>query len=165
MAAANGAATAHGRLHPPWPNAAPCPRQGRRHGIDCPQRGHTKPALERGPARHPYRANTKGKVERFNGYLKGSFLVPLAASLQAAGLKLTCEVANAHVRRWIDEVANARIHATTKAVPASRLAEQRAVMSPGPALKGGRSANPRRHARREPAALAGRVRRAAGGRT
>ena len=28
----------------------------------------------------PYRAKTKGKVERFNGYLKGSFLVPLAAS-------------------------------------------------------------------------------------
>jgi transposase len=27
----------------------------------------------------PYRAKTKGKVERFNGYLKGSFLVPLAA--------------------------------------------------------------------------------------
>ena len=30
----------------------------------------------------PYRAKTKGKVERFNGYLKGSFLVPLAATLK-----------------------------------------------------------------------------------
>jgi hypothetical protein len=74
-------------------------------------------------------------VERFNGYLKGSFLVPLAASLQAAGLKLTPEVANAHVRRWLDEVANARVHATTKAVPATRLAEEQAVMLPAPALK------------------------------
>jgi transposase len=74
----------------------------------------------------PYRAKTKGKVERFNGYLKGSFLVPLAASLQAAGLKLTPQVANAQVRRWLDEVANARVHATTKAVPAQRLAEERA---------------------------------------
>lgn len=83
----------------------------------------------------PYRAKTKGKVERFNGYLKGSFLVPLAASLQAAGLKLTPEVANAHVRRWLDEVANARVHATTKAVPAQRLAEEQAVMLPAPALK------------------------------
>ena len=27
----------------------------------------------------PYRAKTKGKVERFNSYLKGSFVVPLAA--------------------------------------------------------------------------------------
>jgi transposase len=34
----------------------------------------------------PYRAKTKGKVERFNGYLKGSFVVPLAASVEAAGL-------------------------------------------------------------------------------
>lgn len=33
----------------------------------------------------PYRAKTKGKVERFNGYLKGSFCVPLAATLRQAG--------------------------------------------------------------------------------
>jgi len=82
----------------------------------------------------PYRAKTKGKVERFNGYLKGSFLVPLAASLKAAGLALTAELANRHVRRWLDEVANARVHGTTGAVPAVRLAEERAVMLPAPAL-------------------------------
>lgn len=83
----------------------------------------------------PYRAQTKGKVERFNGYLKGSFLVPLAASLQASGLKLTAELANGHVRRWLDEVANERVHATTRAIPARRLAEERSVMLPAPALK------------------------------
>jgi transposase len=83
----------------------------------------------------PYRAKTKGKVERFNSYLKGSFVVPLAATLEAGGLKLDCEVANVHVRRWLDEVANARVHATTKDVPATRLAEERAVMLPAPALK------------------------------
>lgn len=83
----------------------------------------------------PYRARTKGKVERFNGYLKGSFLVPLAASLKAAGLALTAELANLHVRRWLDEVANERVHGTTGAVPARRLAEERAVMLPAPALK------------------------------
>ena len=60
-------------------------------------------------------------VERFNGYLKGSFLVPLAASLNAGGLKLTAYIANTQVRRWLDEVANARVHATTRAVPARRL--------------------------------------------
>jgi hypothetical protein len=32
-------------------------------------------------------------------------------------------------------VANARVHATIKAVPAVRLAEERAVMLPAPALK------------------------------
>jgi transposase len=83
----------------------------------------------------PYRAKTKGKVERFNGYLKGSFLVPLAASLKASGLALTAEVANRHVRRWLDEVANERVHATTGAVPSARLAEERAVMLSAPALK------------------------------
>ena len=83
----------------------------------------------------PYRAKTKGKVERFNGYLKGSFLVPLAASLKASGLTLTAELANRHVRRWVDEVANERVHGTTGEVPAVRLAEERAVMLPAPALK------------------------------
>jgi len=83
----------------------------------------------------PYRAKTKGKVERFNGYLKGSFVVPLAASLKASGLALSAELANRHVRRWLDEVANERVHGTTGAVPAVRLAEERAVMLPAPALK------------------------------
>ena len=41
---------------------------------------------------------------------------------------------NLHVRRWLDEVANVRVHATTKAVPAKRLAE-RAVMLSAPELK------------------------------
>ena len=71
----------------------------------------------------PYRAKTKGKVERFNSYLKSSFVVPLAATLEAAGLKLDVGMANVHVRRWLDEVANTRLHATTKAVPALRLAK------------------------------------------
>jgi hypothetical protein len=85
----------------------------------------------------PYRAKTKtkGKVERFNGYLKGSFLVPLAASLKAAGLALTAAVASRHVRRWLDEVANEPVHATTGAVPSVRLAQERALMLPAPALK------------------------------
>lgn len=61
----------------------------------------------------PYRAKTKGKVERFNGYLKGSFLVPLAASLKAVSLKLRAKEANVHVRCWLDEIANARMHAAT----------------------------------------------------
>jgi transposase len=88
----------------------------------------------------PYRAKTKGKVERFNSYLKSSFVVPLAATLEASGLKLDEAVANAHARRWLDEVANARVHATTKAIPAVRLAEERAVMLPAPVLKAARAA-------------------------
>lgn len=83
----------------------------------------------------PYRAQTKGKVERFNSYLKSSLVVPLAASLEASGLRFDVHQANVHVRRWLDDVANARVHATTKAVPAVRLVEERAVMLPAPALK------------------------------
>jgi transposase len=83
----------------------------------------------------PYRARTKGKVERFNAYLKGSFVVPLAATIEAGGLRLSVELLNAHVRRWLDEIANARVHGTTKAVPMLRLADERAVMLPAPALK------------------------------
>ena len=83
----------------------------------------------------PYRAKTKGKVERFNSYLKGSFVVPLAATIDASGLRLSVELLNAHVRRWMDEIANARVHGTTKAVPSIRLAEERSVMLPAPALK------------------------------
>lgn len=77
----------------------------------------------------PYRARTKGKVERFNGYLKRSFLVPLNATLRAGGLKLDVVTANREVLRWLDEVANARQHATTGIAPRVRLAEDQAHFS------------------------------------
>lgn len=83
----------------------------------------------------PYRAKTKGKVERFNSYLKGSFVLPLASSLQASGLWLDVDVANRHVRRWLDDVANVRIHGTTGVTPLSLLPDERALMLPAPALK------------------------------
>jgi len=73
----------------------------------------------------PYRAKTKGKVERFNGYLKGSFLVPLAATLKQSGLKLDVTAANAHIGPWLQNVANARIHGTTGKVPNARLQLER----------------------------------------
>lgn len=74
----------------------------------------------------PHRARTKGKVERFNGYLKRSFLVPLKATLRAAGLKLDVETANREVLRWLNEVANTRVHATTGVQPCVRLPEEQA---------------------------------------
>src|SRR5260363_268824 len=81
----------------------------------------------------PYRAKTKGKVERFNGYLRRSFYVPLAAQLRVAGLKLDVITANAEVRRWLAEVANPRIHGTTQVKPAERLNEERLSLQPIPA--------------------------------
>lgn len=80
----------------------------------------------------PYRAKTKGKVERFNRYLKESFVTPLAATLASAGLDLDVETANAHVGPWLESVANRRIHGTTGKVPAHLLVEDREAMLPLP---------------------------------
>ena len=66
----------------------------------------------------PYRAKTKGKVERFNGYLRRSFYVPLASRLAQSGQKLDVVTANVEVAHWLAEVANARVHGTTKEPPA-----------------------------------------------
>ena len=73
----------------------------------------------------PYRAKTKGKVERFIGYLRGSFYIPLASQLRADGLKVDRDTANARAGTWLREVANARVHATTGEVPLVRLELER----------------------------------------
>ena len=72
----------------------------------------------------PYRAQTKGKVERFNGYLKRSFVTPLAATLKQAGLALDVSTANAHIGPWLQDIANQRSHGTTGEVPAIRLQQE-----------------------------------------
>ena len=78
----------------------------------------------------PYRARTKGKVERFNGYLRRSFYVPLVVQLKQGGLVLDAATANTQVRVWLNEVANVRIHGTTGERPVARLAEERAALQP-----------------------------------
>jgi transposase len=80
----------------------------------------------------PYRARTKGKVERFNGYLKGSFVTPLAATLNSAGLLLDATTANGHIGRWVEDVAHQRIHGTTGEKPAVRLELERLSLLPLP---------------------------------
>lgn len=81
----------------------------------------------------PYRARTKGKVERFNGYLKGSFITPLAATLKSAGLLLDVDTANAQIGRWLQEIAHQRIHGTTGEKPQVRLEQERHAFLPLPA--------------------------------
>lgn len=80
----------------------------------------------------PYRARTKGKVERFNGYLRRSFYVPLVARLKQASLELDVATANAQVQPWLNDIANQRLHGTTGAQPAQRLLEERAALQPLP---------------------------------
>jgi transposase len=82
----------------------------------------------------PYRAKTKGKVERFNGYLKNSFLTPLAATLKQSSLKLDHLAANAHIGPWLQAVANARIHGTTHEIPNERMQLERQRLQPLPVM-------------------------------
>jgi hypothetical protein len=53
--------------------------------------------------------------------VKGSFWVPFVASVRRAGLQPDKHAANAAVARWLREVANARVHATTGDIPVARL--------------------------------------------
>lgn len=64
----------------------------------------------------PYRAQTKGKVERGIGYVRGNF---------CPGLHFT-DLAdlNVQARVWLDTVANVRIHGTTGMVPFTRLPDE-----------------------------------------
>lgn len=80
----------------------------------------------------PYRAKTKGKVERFNGYLRRSFYVPLASRLGQNGQQLDIVTANIEVACWLHEVAHERIHGTTGEKPADRLAAERRYLQPVP---------------------------------
>lgn len=78
----------------------------------------------------PYRAKTKGKVERFNGYLRRSFYNPLASRLAMSGVLLDATTANAEVRSWLAETANARTHGTTGKVPAQELVLECSALQP-----------------------------------
>ena len=76
----------------------------------------------------PYRAQTKGKVERFIRYLRESFFIPLIATLRSANLDLDCETANTEVIKWLNEVANQRLHKTINDQPANRMETEQSAM-------------------------------------
>lgn len=72
----------------------------------------------------PYRARTKGKVERGVGYVESNFW-PGARFLDLEDL-------NRQARVWLNTVANVRIHGTTRERPADRLSVERAHLMPLP---------------------------------
>ena len=80
----------------------------------------------------PYRAKTKGKVERFNRYLKSSFVVPLRATLNTSGLRLDVHTANGYIGQWLAQTANARVHGTTGDIPQTRLLDEQDALLPLP---------------------------------
>ncbi len=72
----------------------------------------------------PYRPNEKGRVENAVKYLKNNFL---------AGRDLKdLDTANREVRRWLEETANVREHATTHRRPADELVVERPLFGPLP---------------------------------
>ena len=60
--------------------------------------------------------------------------------MRQLGLAPDKHAANAAVSRWLREVANARVHATTGEIPALRLLTEHARLQTLPAAYGGRSA-------------------------
>lgn len=64
----------------------------------------------------PYRAQTKGKVERSVGYVRAAFWPGLTVT-DLADL-------NRQAQAWVETVANRRVHGTTGAVPAERLPQE-----------------------------------------
>ena len=73
----------------------------------------------------PYRAKTKGKVERPFRYVREDFF--LARSFRSL------DDLNAQFRQWLDQVANRRLHATTRRIVVEHFAEERPALRPLPA--------------------------------
>jgi len=75
------------------------------------------------PAR-PYRARTKGKVERPFRYIGEDFFL--------AGSFRNLEDLSGQLRHWLDTVANPRVHATTRRVVNEAFAEEGDALKPLP---------------------------------
>jgi hypothetical protein len=80
----------------------------------------------------PYRAKTKGKVERFNGYLRRSFYIPLVAQAQASRPGTGCrhrQCPGANLAGRHRQPTPAWHH---RRRPAQRLIEERSALQPLP---------------------------------
>ncbi len=109
------------------------PRQHRFHPalLDFAQHCGFRPRLCQ-----PYRAQTKGKVERFIRYLRGSFWVPLESRLRQGGLGVDAATANAEVGGWLASVANVRTVGGIGIVPAEALGSHDCEQADQPLIDG-----------------------------
>lgn len=90
----------------------------------------------------PYRARTKGKVERFIHYLRHSFWIPLDSRLRPLGLTVDPVTATMEVRKWLRDTANRRVHGTTGQIPALLLRDEQERLQPIPEPWRGRLLRP-----------------------
>jgi transposase len=77
----------------------------------------------------PYRAQTKGKVERLNLYLKNNFYIPLKSALKGSDIIITPWLLNNKIFSWLEK-ANTRIHGTTKQRPVDLLEKEKSFLQP-----------------------------------
>ena len=77
----------------------------------------------------PYRAQTKGKVERFIGYMKRNFYIPLKSKLKYSHLYIDCDLLNTQIFRWL-EITNNRVHATLKQKPKELFEQEKKALLP-----------------------------------
>ena len=77
----------------------------------------------------PYRAQTKGKVERLNLYLKSNFYIPIKSSLKGSSIAITPLYLNMKIFNWLEK-ANSRIHGTTKQKPIDMFQEEKRFLMP-----------------------------------
>ena len=74
----------------------------------------------------PYRARTKGKIERGVGYVRQNFWVRVAGEVEAKRLFLPG--LNLRAREWTEGVANVRVHGTHGEVVLKRYAEEEPLL-------------------------------------
>jgi transposase len=72
----------------------------------------------------PYRAKTKGKVERPFRYVREDFFL--------GGIFRNLDDLNGQLRHWLETVANPRVHATTHRVVSEAFAEEKGALKPPP---------------------------------
>lgn len=82
----------------------------------------------------PYRAQTKGKVERFHRYFRESFFNPLQSK---HANPVDVALCNREVIPWLRDVAGTRIHATLKERPVDRFQREREYLKVLPPPSGG----------------------------
>lgn len=95
----------------------------------------------------PYRAKTKGKVERCIGYVRRSFYVPLISRYRQLEQPLDLAGLNLEFARWLATTANARVHGTTGEIPSERLEQEREVLQKLPPSRLAGPARPGQEAR------------------
>ncbi|MGE9553048.1 IS21 family transposase [Erwinia amylovora] len=76
----------------------------------------------------PFRAKTKGKVERMVQYIRNSFYIPLLTRQRSLGNVPDVATTNQEVLNWLQEVANCRHHCTIGMRPCDRYQEEQQSM-------------------------------------